>query len=410
MEAEEIVGALLTPEGQADPYAFYAAAQQLGPVKRFTGQPNLLCMGYAEVNSVLRDSAFGKLEFDSLPEQLRAQLNPDGAYETAARSVLGTNPPGQRRVRSLINTAFTPRRVAGLEPAIVRMTDALLDDLAVLGAGGEPVDFMENVAFRLPVDVICELLGIPQEDRYRFRPLASDLIVVLELLDDFKNLGPADKAAAEMRGYLSDLAEQRRDEPQDDLVSALVAVNDAQDGRLSDVELIANLVVLFVAGFETTTNLLGNGIHLGFEHPEILARVREGAITTAAFVEEVLRYDAPVQLTSRHAVADGAMVGEEPLAKGDRVFLLIGAANRDPRRFENPNVFDPTRPDNQSLSFGAGIHYCLGQGLARLEAQIVFEKLLARFPGIAAAGPAERRSRLAQRGYQTQPVTLGAAI
>jgi cytochrome P450 len=175
-------------------------------------------------------------------------------------------------------------------------------------------------------------------------------------LDDFKNLGPADKAAAEMRGYLSDLAEQRRDEPQDDLVSALVAVNDAQDGRLSDVELIANLVVLFVAGFETTTNLLGNGIHLGFEHPEILARVREGAITTAAFVEEVLRYDAPVQLTSRHAVADGAMVGQEPLAKGGRVFLLIGAANRDPRRFENPNVFDPTRPDNQSLSFGAGIH------------------------------------------------------
>jgi cytochrome P450 len=113
MEAEEIVGALLTPEGQADPYAFYAAAQQLGPVKRFTGQPNLLCLGYAEVNAVLRDSAFGKLEFDSLPEQLRAQLTPDGAYETAARSVLGTNPPGQRRVRSLINTAFTPRRVAG---------------------------------------------------------------------------------------------------------------------------------------------------------------------------------------------------------------------------------------------------------------------------------------------------------
>jgi cytochrome P450 len=409
MEAEEIVGALMTPEGREDPYPLYAAAREHGPVRRFKDLPSLLCTGYAEINAVLRDPAFGKEEYDALPEEWRAQLTAQGALETTMRSILSTNPPDHRRVRSLISSAFTQRRVAGLAPAIERMTEALLEDLAELGAGGEPVDFIENVAVRLPATVICELLGVPEADRHRFRPLANDLTVVLELMSDFSGLGPADEATAELRAYFADLAERRRAQPQDDLISALVQVNSAHDGRLSDAELVANVVVLLVAGFETTANLIGNGLFLGFEHPEVLARVRAGEIPVAAFVEEVLRYDSPVQLTSRFATAEGAMAGEEPLPKGAQVLLLLGAANRDGRRFEDPDVFDPTRPENVPLSFGAGIHYCLGQGLARLEAQIAFERLFARFPGLAAAGPAERRDRLVLRGYERLPVTLGAA-
>ena len=205
------------------------------------------------------------------------------------------------------------------------------------------------------------------------------------------------------------LAEQRRTDPGDDLVSALVHVNDAQDGRLSDVELLANVVLLFVAGFETTTNLLGNGLCLGFENPEVLARVRSGEIPVSDYVEEVLRYDSPVQLTTRFALAEGARVGELQIEVGDQILMLMGAAHRDPARFPNPDVFDPTRPDNVPLSFGAGIHYCLGQGLARLEAQVAFRKLFARFPQLGLAAPPTRQDRLVLRGYQSLPVSLGSA-
>ena len=410
MEAEEIIGALMTPEGRDDPYPLYAAARELGPVKRVKDLPMFICTGYAEINSVLRDGEFGKAEFDSLPEEWLAQLAKDGSMETVSRSILSTTPPDHRRVRSLISAAFTQRRVAALEPAIARMTDALLDQLAELGEGGKPVDFMENFAFRLPVTVICELLGVPEQDRYHFRPLAHDLTVVLELMDNFKDLGAADAATVELRAYFTELAQRRREEPKDDLVSALVQVNDAHDGRLTDSELISNLTLLFVAGFETTTNLLGNSLYLGFEYPEVFDRVRKGEISVAAFIEEVLRYDSAVQLTSRTALVDGVVVGGRPVPKGEQVVLLIGAAHRDPRRFENPDVFDPTRPDNVPLSFGAGIHYCLGQGLARLEGQVALEKLIARFPDIALAAPPKRRDRLVLRGYETLPVTLGTAV
>ena len=407
MEIEEIIGALMTPEGRVDPYPLYAAAREYGPLKQIGDFPVFLCTGYVENNSVLRDNAFGKDTFDRFPEPLLAQMTKDGSIETFGRSILNTNPPDHRRVRSLINSAFTQRRIAGMESAIERMTDTLLGWLAKVGAGGQTVDFMEEFAFRLPVTVICELLGVPEEDRYRFRPLAHDLTAALELKEDFSGLEAADAATNELRAYFAELAERRRNSPQDDLISALVQVNDAHDGRLSDVELICNLILLLVAGFETTTNLLGNGLYLGFEHPEVVDRVRKGEISVSAFVEEVLRFDSPVQLTSRIAIVDGALVGEQQVPKSAEVLLLIGAAHRDPNRFENPDVFDPTRSDNVPLSFGAGIHYCLGQGLARLEGQVAFEKLFARFPRIALAGVPTRRDRLVLRGYETLPVTLG---
>ena len=408
MQAEEIVGALMTPEGRVDPYPLYAAARGLGPLRKLTDLPAYLCTGYAEINAVLRDGAFGKQVFESWPAEMMAALPEDGSVRAIGQSILDMNPPDHRRVRSLISSAFTQRRISGLESAIARVTEALLDELAERGAGGASVDFMESFAFSLPVTVICELIGVPEKDRYRFRPLAHELTAALELIADFEGLGSADEAARELRAYFDDLAEQRRREPKDDLVSALVQVNDAHDGRLSDAELVANLILLLVAGFETTTHLLGNGLFLGFENPQVLEEVRKGAIPVSAFVEEVLRYDSPVQLTSRFTLVDGAKVGDQEVEKGDQVLMLIGAAHRDPKRFPNPDTFDPTRPDNVPLSFGAGIHYCLGQGLARLEAQVAFEKLFERFPDIAPAGTPTRRDRLVLRGYETLPITLGA--
>jgi cytochrome P450 len=407
MEAEQILGALMTPQGRADPYPLYAAARALGPLNPLAGLPMYLCTGYEEINAVLRDPAFGKVEFHEYTPEIRAELTPSGAVETVQLSILGTNPPGHRRVRSLISSAFTQRRVSALEPAIARMTDQLLDELDRLGADGTPVDFMEVFAHRLPVTVICELLGVPEQDRYRFRPLAHELTAVLELTEDFNDLGPADAATSELRRYFGELTERRRKEPQDDLVSALVQVNDAHDGRLDDVELIVNVILLFVAGFETTTNLLGNGLYLGFRHPEVLDRVKAGEIPVADFVEEVLRYDSPVQLTSRAPRTGEARIGHTPIPRGHQVMMLVGAANRDPARFRDPDVFDPTRPDNAPLSFGAGIHYCLGQGLARLEAQVAFSRLFDRYPRLELAAEPVRHDRLALRGYRTLPVRLG---
>jgi cytochrome P450 len=410
VEAEAIIGALMTPEGRGEPYRLYAAARELGPVRKVGAYPMHLCTGYAEINAVLRDGAFGKMEYEDFPEEWRSMIAKDGAMASFGQSMLEMNPPNHRRVRSLVSSAFTQRRVAALEPAIERLTDALVEELAALGEGGAPVDSMEQFAFRLPVNVICEMLGVPEEDRYRFRPLAHDLTFVLELTENFEDFGPADAAATELRAYFAELAERRRAQPQDDLVSALVQANDAHDGRLSDAELLGNLLLLLVAGFETTTNLLGNGIYLSFEFPEVLAQVRKGEISVSAFVDEVLRYDSPVQLTSRIALTDDASVGGHRVARGEQIMLLIGAANRDPARFVRPDVFDPTRRDNVPLSFGAGIHYCLGQGLARLEGKVAFERLFERFPAVELSEPPMRKDRLVLRGYETLPITVGPAV
>lgn len=409
MEAEAIIGALMTPEGRGEPYQLYAAAHELGPVRRVGDWPMHLCTGYAEINAVLRNNAFGTIEYDMRSAEWRAMVAEDGAVASFAQSMLEMNPPNHRRVRSLVSSAFTQRRVAALEPAIERLTDALVEELAALGEGGVPVDFMEQFAFRLPVNVICEMLGVPEADRYRFRPLAHDLTFALELTQNLDEFGPADAAATELRAYFTELADRRRAQPQDDLVSALVQANDAHDGSLSDAELLGNLLLLLVAGFETTSNLLGNGLYLGFEHPEVFDQVRKGEIEVSGFVDEVLRYDSPVQLTSRLAVTDDASIGDHRVSKGEEILLLIGAANRDPARFDHPDAFDPTRPDNVPLSFGAGIHYCLGQGLARLEGKIGFQKLLERFPDLALAGTPERRDRLVLRGYETLPIRVGFA-
>jgi len=209
-----------------------------------------------------------------------------------------------------------------------------------------------------------------------------------------------------LNDYFAALAEDRRQRPRDDLITALVQVHDAGDGRLSSAELLGNLNILLLAGFLTTTHLLGNGLAIMLGDPATATAARQGELATADFVEETLRFEAPVQMTVRRAAAQ-AEIGGLPVSPGTQVVLLIGAGNRDPRRFAGPDRFDPGRPDAGALSFGGGPHFCLGAALARLEATIAFDALLARFPDIAPAGELRRLPGLAFRGFEFLPVRVG---
>ncbi|MFC9329125.1 cytochrome P450 [Kitasatospora sp. NPDC057015] len=404
MDGEEIIGRLVGTQGRADPYPLYRRAHELGAVLP-CGAGQAMAVGHGAANRILRDPAFGVADHD-----MQAEWDPDFTRHSStvllSRSVLESNAPHHARVRSLIASVFTARRVAALEPAVQAAVGELLDEMADRGADGTPVDFMDAFAFRLPVGVICELLGVPAADRYRFRGLASDLTSALEFIADPAELTAADLAADELAGYFTELAAERRARPKDDLVSALVEVAAADRTRLSGQELLANLVLLLVAGFETTTNLLGNGLALLFDHPAAADGLRAGTVTPAGLTEEVLRFDSPVQLTSRIALAPGLAVEGVETPAGSVVFVLLGAANRDPARYRCPEVFDPTRTDSQPLSFGGGPHYCLGAQLAKLESAVAMPALLGRFPRLAPAGVPVRRDRLVLRGFETLPVGL----
>ncbi|MCG6493258.1 cytochrome P450 [Kitasatospora sp. A2-31] len=404
MDGEAIIGQLMTTGGRADPYPLYARAHELGAAAP-AGPGTVLAIGHTAADQVLRSPAF---VMEDIEDRLRA--DPRLARHTSVtlfgRSMLQRNAPDHARVRSLVASAFNARRVAALRPAVEAAVGRLLDRLAEQGADGSPVDFMDDFAFRLPVEVICELLGVPPRDHYRFRTLAGDLAVALELVQDLDELGAADVAADELTGYFTGLVAERLARPQDDLVSDLARIAADAPERISGAELLANLVLLLVAGFETTTNLLGNGLALAFRHPEVAAGLRTGAVDPAAFTEEVLRFDSPVQLTTRIAAADGLDVAGVPAPAGTMVLVLLGAANHDPTRYRRPELFDPARPDIQPLSFGGGAHFCLGSRLARTEAEVAFPALLDRFPRLAPGGVATRRDRLVLRGYETLPVTV----
>ncbi|MFJ7907902.1 cytochrome P450 [Kitasatospora sp. NPDC096204] len=404
MDGAAIIGQLMTTEGRTDPYPLYAKARELGPVVPI-GNGMFMVSGYAAANKVLRMPAFGFATAE-MPAGLTPGYTEHSSLVLFGRSILQRNAPDQPRVRSLIASVFTARRVAALRPAVVAAVDRLLDEMAEQGADGSPVDFMDAFAFRLPVGVICELLGVPEQDRYRFRGLASDLTVALEFVQDLDELTDADRAADELTRYFAELAAERLARPQDDLVTDLARIAAADDERLSAEELLANLVLLLVGGFETTTNLLGNGLNLLFHHPEVAAGLRSGAITPAGFTDEVLRFDAPVQVSSRVALGEGLVIEGVPIPPGHEVTLLVGSANHDPARYERPEVFDPTRTDSQPLSFGGGAHFCLGSQLARLEAEVAVPALLDRFPRLAPGGVPTRRDRLVLRGFETLPVTV----
>ncbi|MBQ1063897.1 MULTISPECIES: cytochrome P450 [Micromonospora] len=400
MDPADALALLMSPEGRVDPYPTYELLRAHGPVVQ-AGPVFFVVTGYAEADAILRDARFGVLD-DALRDQFMPGWRESPAILSISRSMLRTNPPDHSRMRRLAAGAFTPRRIAAMHDVVRAQADELVD--AMLAAEG-PVDFMAGFAYPLPVGVICALLGVPAADRPLFRRWATDLTGVLEPEITEEELAVADRGASELRAYFTELVSARRRAPADDLTSALVQAHDGGD-RLSGDELLANLIVLLVAGFETTTNLLGNGLVALLEHPRAAATLAEHPEFAPGYVDELLRYDSPVQLTSRMSTAP-ARYGDVDLPPESWVIVMLGAANRDPRRYPEPARFDPWRPQVHPLSFGAGPHYCLGAALARLEAQVAFPLLLRRLPGLAVAGRPERRVRLTLRGHATLPVRVG---
>jgi len=321
--------------------------------------------------------------------------------ETQSLTMLFANPPEHTRLRRLVSREFTPGRVDALRPAVVAMVDGILDRMA----DEAQVDVMAVLAFPLPVTVIGELLGIPEADRPGFQPLVQRAVVSLEVNATDEQLEDAQLAAAEMAVYFLDLLAERRARPADDLLSALATAADADD-RLTEEEVVATAILLFAAGFETTTNLIGNGLWAFLSHPDQLERLRSEPGLVASAVEEVLRFDSPVQVNGRSALT-AAHVAGEPLAADDFVICLQGAANRDPDRFPDPDRFDIGRDNGPPLSFGSGIHHCLGAALARMEGQVVFRRLVERFSRIdPLVEQPEQRTGLTLRGLATLPVSV----
>jgi cytochrome P450 len=291
-------------------------------------------------------------------------------------TVLGSDPPRHTRLRSLVNRAFTPRRVAELRP---RIEEIARDLLAQAPDEGE-WELMAGLAQPLPVIVIAEMLGVPPADRERFKRWSHALAETTNVLPDERIARDATQATTELIDYFNGFIKEREREPRNDLISALVEAG-AEGERLTHEELLAFAILLLVAGNETTTNLIGNGMAALLAHPDALGALRETPEALPAAIEEMLRYDSPVQGLVRFVRSD-TVIGGRAIPAGDVVLCMIGAANRDPEQFPEPERLDITRAENRHLSFGQGIHYCVGAPLARAEAEIVFRSLFERWPRI----------------------------
>ncbi len=402
-DASDVLAGLLSGEGLDDPYPFYAALHELGPVSALPGHPSYAALvnGYDAADRVLRHPAFRVVD-SAYVEPVSPQWREHPVLAMLYGSMMFSNAPAHTRMRRLFQAVFTPRRVSALEPAIVELTGGLLDRMATLGSGGEPVDFMAEFAYLLPSGVVAALLGIPNSDLGWFRPRVERINDYLDVAGKTPEvLAAADAATVELSEYYADLIARRRTDPGDDLVTSLVQALDAEP-TLSQDELISNLLVLFNASFVTTIHLLGNGVQVLLERPELGPDV---VADPASYVEEVLRFDTSVQFVVRHATTDTEVAGVR-LPAGRMVLVVLGAANRDPARYDRPDVVDLSRRDSKPLSFGAGPHYCLGAALARVEARLAFPMLLERFPGLTAGGPPVRNRQQFLRGYSRLPLTV----
>ena len=384
--------------------ARFAAYRQLaaaGPVQQvdlFTGVRAWLVTGYDEARALLTHPGVVKStgevpHRDVLPAELAAAMN---------THLLSTNPPAHTRLRSLVSAAFTRRRVAALEPRITALSAELADAMV---AAGDPVDLVETFAYPLPITVIADLVGVPEADRAAFRRWSS--------IVSYGPVHPADvfvTATREMVDYLRELIAAKQAAPADDLLSGLLAVRADDGDRLSTDELTSMVFLLLTAGHETTAQLIGLGTYRLLTHPEQLAALRADPDRLPAAIEELLRYDGPVQVTMPALTTTEVRLGDATIPAGAVVLAALLPANRDPRRYDAPDRLDVTRQPAQHLAFGHGIHHCLGAPLARLEARIALGTLLDRFPRLRLAEPdaePERQPALLFNGLRSLPVRLG---
>jgi cytochrome P450 len=392
---------LFGPEMLADPYPFYRKLREANPVFRLDELDAWIVTSYESVNAALRNPQLSSDRFPRLRQRL-ASRGLDSLAEDRVRSMIHMDPPDHTRLRGLVNKAFTPKTVDAMAGHIQEIIDGLLN---VVKSHGR-MDLIEDFAYPLPVTVIAEMLGVPAEDRARFKHWSDEVSVVLG--GDVASLSEtalrrATTAREELADYFRDIVRQRRKNPGSDLISALTQAEE-EGGKLSEDELYSTVVLLLVAGNETTTNLIGNGMLALLRHPEEMRKVWDSPSRVPAAVEEMLRFDSPVQLTTRMAKTDLEIQGTK-IQKGDWLYLVVGAANRDPAQFPDPDRFDVTRIENKHVAFGAGAHFCLGAPLARLEAQIALRALRDHFPSLRIGEETiEYRNNFNLRGLKSLPV------
>jgi cytochrome P450 len=390
-EAQHFFVAAMSPEHRVDPYPLYAEWRERARMHR-VDDDTWLVLGHAEVTACLRHPLLSSNEERSTVHQREVAAGRE--VVPLAPSLLFMDPPDHTRLRGLVSRAFTPRRVEGLRARTARMVDELLDGLT-----GE-VDLIPALAYPLPVKVICALLGVPEEDEAAFSSWSKVLARSIDpsILRSAEVEAQIAVAGAELTGYMEALVARRLSTPGDDLISGLLAV-EAEGDHISHAELIELTMLLLVAGHETTVNLIGNGTLALLRNPG-----QRGPL--GAGIDELLRFDSPVQMNMRVATEDVEIAGE-PIAAGSELILVLAAANRDPDAFPRPDELLLGRDARRHVAFGGGIHHCLGAALARMEGELAIGALFARYPGVRLAGEPELRPTFTLRGQEHLPVALG---
>ncbi len=389
----------MDPEFLADPYPTYHRLRAEDPVHH-SPLGFWVLTRYEDVASVLRDPCFIKEPLAALVAARFGAEVPRGV----GLSMLDRDPPDHTRLRGLVSKAFTPRVVEGLRPRMQQIVDGLIARAQSVGS----MDLIEEFAYPIPVNVICEMMGVPVKDHERFKGWSLDIARGLDsiwLPPDSEVPRRSAAARHAISDYFRELIAERRASPRGDLLSALIAAEEADD-KLNEEELLATCILILIAGHETTVNLIGNGTLALLRHPDELRRLRENPALIGSTVEELLRYDGPVQRTARIPSA-AVTIGGLTIEAGEMVMPFIGAADRDPAHFPDPDRLDIARSDNRHIGFGLGIHFCLGAPLARLEGQIAINTLVRRLPKLAlATDRPEYRQSLTLRGLKTLPVAF----
>ena len=389
----------LMPEFHSNPYPFYRALREEDPVHQ-SPLGFWVCTRYDDAVMILRDPRFGR---EGMAKRMEARLGL--TQDTSrARDMLFQDPPDHTRLRALVSRAFTPRVVEVMRPHIQEIVDGLLDRVD----GARAMDVIEDLAYPLPVTVICEMLGVPAADQDIFKTWSTDIARSLDaaiLPADSDAIPRGRDARLGLADYFRSLIATRRKDPKPDLLSALIAAEE-EGNKLSEGELVSTCMLLLIAGHETTVNLIGNGLLALLQHPDQLRALRDDPGLIQTGVEELLRFDGPVQRTGRMTTAE-VEIGDKRIPRDSVVVSVIGAANRDPKQFADPDRLDVSRRDNRHIAFGFGIHFCLGAPLARLEGQIALGTLLRRIPKLAlVSNVPEWRESSTLRGLKSLPVTF----
>jgi cytochrome P450 PksS len=395
---------ILTPQFKADPFPFFAKLRTEQPVYRTTLPDKTqvwLLSRYDDVSTLFKDSRFVKRRYSAMTsEQLRKQQWMPPMFRPLERTMLDLDPPDHTRLRQLVQHAFTPRLIDKMRARVQMLADELLDTVSAKGE----MDLIHDYALPLPMTLITEILGVPKRDHDKFHKWSKAIVSVNQFNSNWRVLPTMWMFIRYIRSFLR----MRRADPQDDLVSALIKAEEAGNS-LSDDELLAMVFLLLVAGHETTVNLIGSGMLELMRHPEEMEKLRREPSLIRLAIEELLRYTSPVFMSTERYARETVTIHDVTISRGEMTLGVIGSANRDETVFDHPDALDITREENRHLSFGLGIHFCLGAPLARLEAQIAINTLLQRMPNLhlkVSPGILRWRPSLILRGLEALPVSF----